>query len=369
MATIEEDNDIYNGGGGGGGAVETGTFLEGDGTAESPLNVKPLPTETSGELNYALMDCLSMVKVAGTGINAKPRLMWAKFPIVVQTNGRDFSPYDNNDRTAAPAWTSTSNPLVLNNNAPIVIDDWKYYQASQHIAEINMKLGYYDAVKNFHSGSRSYTLFKTSFIQDYGNDGKFLKCVRSGSYMELVWETLQSSIFEVYIDEDNPSNNRNVVYNDILNAVNSGKYVYLVVNRSGEKSVYTIQTCHSNDGIVFSCFNAAGIHFCVYNTYLISNSNSYSHASNPLVPTPALIDESQSPVVLSYIDFTVLKYWYNRGHDNEIILTYIKSNGDKYKLRAIKLTATEIMFSVYDPDTARNLSIVVNDQNQYTVIT
>lgn len=342
--------------------------MEGDGTNENPLDVKPLPTETSGELNFALMDCLSIVKVAGTGINAKPRLLWAKFPIVVETNGRDFSPYDNNDRTAAPTWNNTSNPLQLNNNVPIVINDWKYHQSLQHTAEINMKLGYYDAVKNFHSGSRSYTLFKTSFVQDFANDGKFLKCVRDGSHMELVWETLES-LFEVYIDEDDPSNNRNVVYNDILAAVNSGKYVYLVVNRSGEKSVYTIQTCHSSNGIVFSCFNAAGIHSCVYNTYLISNSDSYSHFSSPLVPTPALIDESQSPVVLSYIDFTVLKYWYNRGNDNEIILTYINSNGDKYKLRAVKLTSTEISFSVYDVDTARNLSIVVNDQDQYTVIT
>lgn len=369
MATIDEDNDIYNGGGGGGGAVETGTFLEGDGTNENPLDVKPLPTETATELNYALMDCLSMAKIEGTG-NEKPKLMWAKFPIVVKTNAKEgFSPYENNDIVAAPAWTSSTNPLQLNNNNPIVIDDWKYYQASQHIAEIRMTLGYYDVLKRFHSGSRNYTLFKTSFIQDSANDGKFLKCVRQGSYMELVWETLESSIFEVYIDEDDPSKNRNVVYNDILNAVNSGKYVYLVVNRSGEKSVYTIQTCHSSDGIVFVCFNAAGIHHCVYNTYLISSSDSYSHASVPLVPTEALIDESQSPVVLSYINFTALKYWYNRGHDNEIILTYINSNGDKYKLRAIKLTATEIMFSIYDPDTARNLSIVVNDQDQYTVIT
>lgn len=368
MATIDEDNDIYNGGGGSGGAVETGAFLEGDGTAESPLDVKPLPTETFSELNYALMDCLSMVKIAGTG-NEKPKLMWSKFPIVVRSNGRDFIPSDNNDMTAAPAWNSSTNPLILANTAPIVINDWQYHQDLQHTAEIKMDLGYYDGLKRFHQGSRNYTLFKTSFIQDYANNGKFLKCVRTGSYMELEWETLESPIFEVYIDEDDASNNRNVVYNDILNAVNSGKYVYLVVNRSGEKYVYTIQTCHSNDGIVFSFFNAAGIHSCVYNTYLISTSNSYSHASIPLDSTPALIDESQSPVVLSYINFFALKNWYNKPHDNEIILTYINSNGDKYKLRAVKLTTTEIMFSIYDPSTARNLSIIVNDQDQYTVIT
>lgn len=368
MTTIDEDNDIYNGGGGGG-AVETGNFLEGDGTLEHPLDIKPLPTETASELNFALMDCLSMAKISGTG-NEKPKLMWAKFPIVVQTNAKEgFSPYENNNIVASPAWNSSTNPLYLTNNNPIVINDWQYYQGLQHTAEIKFQLGYYDVLKKFHSGNRNYTFFKTSFIQDYANDGKFLKCVRDGSHMELEWEILESPIFEVYIDEDDASNNRNVVYNDILNAVNSGKYVYLVVNRSGEKSVYTIQTCHSNDGIVFSCFNSAGQHFCVYNTYLIANSDSYSHASNPLVPTSALIDESQSPVRLSYINFTALKYWYNRGYDNEIILTYIKSNGDKYKLPAVKLTATEIMFSVYDPDTARNLSIVVNDQDQYTVIT
>lgn len=368
MATIDEDNDIYNGGGGGG-EVETGTFLEGDGTAENPLDVKPLPTETSTELNYALMDCLSMAKISGTG-NEKPKLMWAKFPIVVESSASEgFTPYAGNIIVAAPAWTGTTNPLSLSTSAPIVINDWKYHQGLQHTAEINMKLGYYDVLKTFHSGTRSFTLFKTSFIQDFANDGKFLKCVREGSHMEIEWVALESSLFEVYIDEDDASNNRNVIYNDILNAVNSGKYVYLVVNRSGEKYVYTIQTCHSNDGIVFSHFNASGIHYCVYNTYLISNSDSYSHASNPLVSTPALIDESQTPVVLSYINFFTLKNWFNKPNDNEIILTYINSNGDKYKLRAVKLTATEISFSVYDVDTARNLSVVVNDQNQYIVIT
>ena len=367
MATIDEDNDIYNVGGGGG-SVETGAFLEGDGTAESPLDVKPLPTETSSELNYALMDCLSMVKIEGTG-NEKPKLMWAKFPIVVKTNAReDFSPYENNDIVAAPAWTSSTNPLLLNNNNPIVIDDWKYYQGQQHTAEIRMTLGYYDVLKRFHSGSRKYTLFKTSFIQNSANDGKFLKCVRQGSYMELVWETLQGDIFEVYIDEDDPSNNRNVVYNDILNAVNSGKYVYLKVkDNNGDYVFYSLTEIFSN-AVNFIHTTAGGTAFG-FHKYLLLDDDTYSHSSDYVYRTNAYIDESVTPPTTLHLLFSDLKYKFNKGSNEDCIIVYTNSNGDKYKLPAVKLTSTEIIFSVYDPDTARNLSIVVNDQDQYTVIT
>lgn len=369
MSTISEDNDIYNGGGGG--AVETGTFLEGDGTSENPLDVKPLPTETSGELNYALMDCLSMVKVAGTGINSKPRLLWAKFPIVVQTNARDFSPYDNNYRTAALVWDSTSNPLVLSDSSPMVINDWQYHQSLQHTAEINMKLGYYDAVKSFHSGRRSYTLFKTSFIQDYANDGKFLKCVRTGSYMELEWETLESHIFEVYIDEDDASNNRNVIYNDIVSALSAGKLVYLKVLDSS-LNIYAYAFSYHDVGnkeLHFTLIEVFG--GCTVVDYVIKDDNSYSYEKIDPLDLSCGLDESFTPPVKYNFTFSTLKQWYNSGFSlsPQIYLKYKNANGDYYKLRAVKLTATEIMFSVYDPDTARNLSIVLNDQNQYTVIT
>lgn len=175
-----------------------------------------------------------------------------------------------------------------------------------------------------------------------------------------------TELFEVYIDEDNASNNRNVVYNDILNAVNSGKYVYLVVKGPDGKLVYTIQTCDSNY-IVFSSLRPEVHYFA--NTYYIDNDNSYSKQSQPLVPSIAVIDESKNPIVFSNINFVNLSNWFQQAFDHEIILRYTKPNGDKYKLRAVKLTSTEISFSVYDIDSARPLSIYINDQNQYTVIT
>lgn len=366
MATIDEDNDIYNGGGGGGGAVETGTFLEGDGTVENPVDVKPLPTETFTELNNALMDCLSMVKIAGTG-NEKPKLMWAKFPIVVESNGGDFSPSDNNSIVAAPAWIGSALPLSLGNGAPIVINDWAYHQGLQHIAEIRMKLGYYDILKRFHSGSRSYTLFKTSFIQDYANDGKFLKCFRDGSHMEVVWESLESSLFEVYIDRVDSSNNRNVNYNDIVAAFNSGKIVYVKehTNVNDRDFVYFIETCDTVNGTVdFHCLGYFETRAC-----RITDSNSYSFNDYYLFTETADIDESVTPPNTNNVNFDKLKTVYNKAQQVDIILIYTNSSGNKYKLPAVKLTATEIMFSVYDPDTARNLSVIINDQNQYTVIT
>lgn len=370
MATIDENNDIYNGGGGGG-EVETGTFLEGDGTAENPLDVKPLPTGTSTELNFALMDCLSMVKIAGTG-NENPKLMWAKFPIVVQTNARDFFPSDNNDRTAAPAWTSSTNPLYLNSGAPIVIYDWHYQQNLQHIAEIHLNLGYYDTLKNFHSGSRNYTLFKTSFIQDYSNNGKFLKCVRTGSYMELEWETLESPIFEVYIDENNAANNRNVVYNDIVAALSAGKLVYLKVLDFSSPNIYTYVFSYHDVGNKELHFTLIEVFDgCTVVDYVIKDDNSYSYEKIDPLDLSCGLNESFTPPVKYNFTFSKLKQWYNSGFSlsPQIYLKYKNANGDYYKLRAVKLTTTEIMFSVYDPDTARNLSIILNDQDQYSVIT
>lgn len=333
MATIDEDKDIYNGGGGGGGAIDPDS----------------IPDDTNIFLatnNYCDAQGL-------------PEKAWFQQPIAMYKAQLGM----------VRIWTLALRKQydVFGDSPPFLI-----IRANSQIKSQRLEIKFESYFLNAnHQEDARFLLLDLKSLNN-SDDGKFLKLVKvGGGNWDFALETPSGTpeLFEVYIDEDDPSKNRNVVYNDILNAVNSGKYVYLVVNRSGEKSVYTIQTCHSSNGIVFSYFNAAGNHSCVYNTYLISNSNSYSHASNPLVPTPALIDESQSPVVLSYIDFTTLKYWYNKGNDNEIILTYIKSNGDKYKLRAIKLTATEIMFSVYDPDTARNLSIVVNDQNQYTVIT
>ena len=334
MATIDEDNDIYNGGGGGGGSIDPDSIPDNTNIFLGTNNW----CDANGIPEKAWFQQPIAMKMVSSGANRIWTLALRKY-------------YDFGAVNQPPALIHGSNSQTKS----------KYFSLNFESYFNNQN----------HQASRDFLLLDLNLMVNSDN-GKFLKLVKvGGGYWDFALDTPSSTpeLFEVYIDEDNASNNRNVVYNDILNAVNSGKYVYLVVNRSGEKSVYTIQTCHSSDGIVFSCFNAAGIHHCVYNTYLISNSNSYSHASNPLVPTQALIDESQSPVVLSYINFTDLKYWYNKGYDNEIILTYINSNGYKYKLRAIKLTATEIMFSIYDPDTARNLSIVVNDQDQYTVIT
>lgn len=370
MATIDEDNDIYNGGGGGG-AVETGVFLEGDGTAENPLDVKPLPTDTSTELNMALMDCLSMAKISGTG-NEKPKLMWAKFPIVVRSNGKDFSPYDNNDITAAPAWNTSTTALNLNNQAPIVIYDWHLHQNLQHIAEMQMKLGYYDALKRFHQGNRSYTFFKTSFIQDYSNDGKFLKCFRDGSHMDFVWEPLESSLFEVYIDESNSANDRNVNYNDIVAALSAGKLVYLKVLDFSSTNIYTYAFSYHDVGnkkLHFTLIEVFG--GCTVVDYVIEYDNSYSYKKYDPQDLSCGLDESSTPPVKYNFAFSTLKQWYNSGYSlaPQIYLNYKNANGAYYKLRAVKLTTTEIMFSVYDPDTARNLSVILNDQDQYTIIT
>ena len=178
-----------------------------------------------------------------------------------------------------------------------------------------------------------------------------------------------TELFEVYIDENDASNNRNVDFNSILNALNSGKLVYLKTKDNIDNiNYYYLSHLYYESYFKFENFvlggTSAGFH-----QYTIHDDNSYNHSSDYISRVDAYIDESVTPPTTTHVIFNTLKNQFNEATPEDCIIVYTKSNGDKYKLPAVKLTATEIMFSIYDPDAARNLSIVVNDQNQYTVIT
>lgn len=330
MATIDEDNDIYNGGGGGGGSIDPDS----------------IPDDTNiflGTNNWC-------------DANGIPEKAWFKQPIAMM-----MAIYGANR-----IWTLALRKYYdFGVNQPPALIHGSYLQTKSKY--FSFKFESYFNNQN-HQASRDFLLLDLNLLVN-SDDGKFLKLVKvAGGYWDFALETPSSTpeIFEVYIDEDDPTNNRNIVYNDILNAVNSGKYVYLVAKGPEGNLVYTIQTCYSNY-IVFSCLRPEVNYFA--KTYYIHNDNSYSKQSQPLVPSIAVIDESENPIVLSNINFVNLSNWFRQAFDHEIILRYTKPNGDKYKLRAVKLTSTEISFSVYDIDSARQLSIYINDQNQYTVIT
>lgn len=184
-----------------------------------------------------------------------------------------------------------------------------------------------------------------------------------------------TELFEVYIDKNNSANNKNVSYSDIVNAINSDKLVYLKIlyTDNSVKNFYVEKYEPIHKRVIFTCVHPLirweGYHELESQTVYIDDSNQVSQWDYNILNFFCEIDESVTPVYKKNIDFVFLRDAFIDNPENDIILYYTNSFYDRYKLRAIKLTPTEIMFSVYDPSTARNLSIIVDDNNNYTVIT
>lgn len=181
-----------------------------------------------------------------------------------------------------------------------------------------------------------------------------------------------TELFEVYIDENDAANNRNVVYNDIVAALSAGKLVYLKVLDYSSSNIYTyVFSYHDvdNKDLHFTLVEVFG--GCTIVDYVIKDDNSYSYEEIDPQDLSCGLDESFTPPVKYNFVFSTLKQWYNSGYSlaPQIYLKYKDVNGVYYKLRAVKLTTDKIFFSVYDPETSRNLSVILDDQNNYTVIT
>lgn len=255
-----------------------------------------------------------------------------------------------------------------NKRPPFLIND-----SSQALKSRYLELSFESYFANAnHQASKRFLLLDIDLLAN-SDDGKFVKLKKiSGNIWDYELDTPSSTpeLFEVYIDENNAANNRNVNYNDIIASINNGEFVYLKVLRSDNTVQYfyyqNVDTSYNR--LIFVSLDPSAW-FKSYN-YYIKNDNTYSSNNYDLLDYVVVIDERVSPPTSSAY-FTNMKSEYKAQRSNDIILRYFNSNGDYYKLRAVKMNAseTEIMFSVYDPDTARNLSIVVNDQNQYTVIT
>lgn len=255
-----------------------------------------------------------------------------------------------------------------NETPPFLIND-----SSQALKSRYLKLAFESYFANAnHQATKRFLLLDIDLLEN-SDDGKFIKLKKiSGGMWDYELDTPSSTpeIFEVYIDENDASNNKNVNYSNILASINNGKFVYLKVLRSDNtiQYFYYQKLDTSYNRLIFVSLDPSAW-FKSYN-YYIKNDNTYSSNDYDLLDYVVVIDERVTPPTSSAY-FTNMKSEYKAQRSNDIILRYFNSNGDYYKLRAVKMNAseTEIMFSIYDPDTARNLSIVVNDQNQYTVIT
>lgn len=335
MATIDEDNDIYNGGGGGGGSIDPDS----------------IPDNTNiflGTNNWC-------------DANGIPEKAWFQQPIAMKMESSG----------ANRIWTLALRKYYdfgAVNQPPALIHGSNSQTKSKYFS-LNFE-SYFN--NQNHQASRGFLLLDLNLLVN-SDDGKFLKLVKvGGGYWDFALETPSSTpeLFEVYIDENDAANNRNVNYNGIITSINNGKFVYLKVLRSDNTVQYfyyqNVDTSYNR--LIFVSLDPSAW-FKSYN-YYIKNDNTYSSNNYDLLDYVVVIDERISPPTSSAY-FTNMKSIYKAQRSNDIILRYFNSNGDYYKLRAVKMNAseTEIMFSVYDPDTARNLSIVVNDQNQYTVIT
>lgn len=178
-----------------------------------------------------------------------------------------------------------------------------------------------------------------------------------------------TELFEVYIDKNNSANNKNVSYSDIVNSINSEKLVYLKIlyTDNSVKNFYFER--YAAGYVIFVCVQWKGMDTLEYRSIYIDSSNVVSEFDYNVLNRFCVIDESSAPIYKKNIDFAFLSNVFVNQPESDIILYYTNSSYDRYKLRAAKLTPTEIMFSVYDPSTSSNLSIIVDDNNNYTVIT
>ena len=257
----------------------------------------------------------------------------------------------------------------LNKRPPFLINDNSQASKSRYL-ELSFE-SYFSSAN--HQALKRFLLLDIGLLAN-SDDGKFVKIKKiSGNIWDYALDTPSSTpeLFEVYIDENNAANNRNVVYNDIVAAINAGKHVYLkTLDSRNEYHFYDLHVYDPNFKSVSFGRSSRSVFQVSIKSYWIDETNSYGSNINTLYINVFKIDESVSPVYISpYFSFASMKDLFNESDFQPVILKYKNSSGNVYKLEAVKLTATEIMFSVYDPDTARNLSIVVNDQDQYTVIT
>lgn len=337
MATIDEDNDIYNGGGGGGGAID--------------------PDSIPDEQNIFL----------GTNswfTDGVPDKGWFQHPIAM------FQVAGGSNRIWLSALRKEYSVSDANKKPPFLINDSSQALKSRYL-ELNFE-SYYSSAN--HQAVKKFLLLDIGLLAN-SDDGKFVKLKKiSGGIWDYELDTPSSTpeLFEVYIDEYNAANNRNVNYNDIVSALSAGKLVYLKVLDFSSPNIYTyVFSYHDvgNKDLHFTLIEVFG--GCTVVDYVIKDDNSYSYKKIDPMDLSCGLDESFTPPVKYNFTFSTLKQWYNSGDSlsPQIYLRYKNANGDYYKLRAVKLTSTQIMFSVYDPDTARNLSIILNDQDQYTVIT
>lgn len=340
MATIDEDNDIYNGGGGGGGSIDPDSIPDDTNIFLGTNNW----CDANGVPEKAWFQQPIAMKMASSGANRIWTLALRKY-------------YDFGAVNQPPALIHGSNSQTKS----------KYFSLNFESYFNNQN----------HQASRGFLLLDLNLLVN-SDDGKFLKLVKvSGGYWDFALETPSSTpeIFEVYIDKNDSANNKNVSYSDIVNAINSDKLVYLKIlyTDNSVKNFYVEKYDPIAKRIFFTCVHPLsqweGYYTFESQSVYINDSNQINEWNYNILNFYCEIDESITPAYKKNIDFHFLFNAFIDQPENDIILYYTNSSGDRYKLRAIKLTATEIMFSVYDPDTARNLSIVVNDQDQYTVIT
>lgn len=330
MSTIDKDSDIYKGGSGG---------LDPENLPDDPnLMLSTGNYRTSGEVEKG----------------------WLQVPIAYSDSTRYWflnikKQYAESDGKRPPVWFVANNSFQLK-TILLDLDLVAFYNNANHQEKKRYLLP--DVYKFVNSDSGKYfRLKKVTGINVWDIE-----------FVDL--PTPEPELFEIYIDENNAANNRNVNYSNILASINDGKFVYLKVLRSDNtiQYFYYQKLDTSYNRLIFVSLDPSAW-FKSYN-YYIKNDNTYSSNDYDLLDYVVVIDERVTPPTSSAY-FSNMKSEYKAQRSNDIILRYFNSNGDYYKLRAVKMNAseTEIMFSIYDPDTARNLSIVVNDQNQYTVIT
>ena len=186
-----------------------------------------------------------------------------------------------------------------------------------------------------------------------------------------------TELFEVYIDKNDSANNKNVSYSDIVNAINSDKLVYLKIlyTDNSVKNFYVEKYDPIAKRIFFTCVHPLskweGYYTFESQSVYINDSNQINEWNYNILNFYCEIDETITPAYKKNIDFDFLFNAFIYQPENDIILYYTNSSGDRYKLRAIKLTSDNrrILFSGYDQENLNNLTVIVDYQNQYTVIT
>jgi hypothetical protein len=177
-----------------------------------------------------------------------------------------------------------------------------------------------------------------------------------------------TELFEVYIDRNNASNNKNVNYANIVSAINAEKLVYLkILDENSVLITCYLQSVRSDLGrIYFVGVDSSGRY--TSRNCIIYDDNTYGYYTFDILSYHATINESTTPPTSSTY-FNNMKAAFDEQREREVVLKYIDPNSVVYKLRAVKSTATDMTFSIYDPSTASNLSIIVRNDNSYTVIT